>query len=64
MELSAKIFNGWKPLTIYAKASVLDTWLGSKCASAMSEMIVGLYARNHSFSVYAKFSVKLTLFAT
>ena len=26
MELFAKIVNGWKPLTIFAKSSILDVW--------------------------------------
>ena len=31
MELLPKIVIGWKPLTIFAKSSVLDVWLGSEC---------------------------------
>ena len=32
MELFAKIFNGFPPLTVLAKSSILDIWLGSKYA--------------------------------
>ena len=28
----AKIANGYKPLTIFAKTSIVDVWLGSKYA--------------------------------
>ena len=34
MELCEKIVNGWKPLIIFAKCSILDVWSGSKHASA------------------------------
>ena len=30
MEFFAKIVNGWKPLTIFAKSSILDIRLGSE----------------------------------
>ena len=33
MDLFAKIINGWKTLTIFAKRSILDIWLGSEYAS-------------------------------
>ena len=33
MELFAKIIDCIKPLTIFAKNSTLDVWLGSECAS-------------------------------
>ena len=33
MDLLAKIVNGWKPLTIFAKPFILDVWLGSEYAS-------------------------------
>ena len=33
MELFAKIIDRVKPLTIIAKNSTLDAWLGSECAS-------------------------------
>ena len=32
MELFAKIVNGFQPLTIFAKCSILDVRLGSGCA--------------------------------
>ena len=32
MELFLKIINGRKPLTIFAKSSILDVWLGSERA--------------------------------
>ena len=30
MENFAKIVNGWKPLTIFAKHSILDVWQDSE----------------------------------
>ena len=33
MEHLLAIVNGWKPLTICTKGSVLDVWLGSECVS-------------------------------
>ena len=33
-EFFAEIFNGWKPLTIVAKSSILDVWQVSEYASA------------------------------
>ena len=33
MELFAKIVNTWKPLTIFAKNSILDIWQGSEYVS-------------------------------
>ena len=36
MKCFAKIVNGWKPLTIFAKRSILDTYQGSEYASATS----------------------------
>ena len=43
MELSAKIVNSWKPLTISAKTSILHVWQGSEYASVLSQVfnIVG-----------------------
>ena len=32
MKLFAKIVNSFQPLTILAKGSILDVWLGSECA--------------------------------
>ena len=36
MELIAKIVNGWKPLTVFAKRFILDVWLGSEYASEVN----------------------------
>ena len=33
IEFFAKIVNGWKPLIIFAKSSLLETWLGSEYTS-------------------------------
>ena len=33
MELLVKIVNGWKPLSIFAKSSILDVWHGFEYAS-------------------------------
>ena len=33
MEYFAKVVNGWKPLTISLKSSILDVWQGAKYAS-------------------------------
>ena len=38
MELSAKIVNSWKPLTISAKTSILHVWQGSEYASVLSQV--------------------------
>ena len=32
MRRFAKIANGWKPLNIFTKSSILDVWLGSECS--------------------------------
>ena len=37
MESFAKIVNGFKPLTIFAKLSILDVWLGSEYTSGQLE---------------------------
>ena len=37
MYLMAKTFNGFLPLTIFAKSSILDVWLGSECASGVTK---------------------------
>ena len=58
--LPRAIVNDSNPLTISTKDSILDVWLGSKCASAVCETFVSLCARDHLFSTYAKFTVKLT----
>ena len=39
MDFFAKIVNGWKLLTIFAKSSVLDVWLGSEHASVNLNLI-------------------------
>ena len=36
MELFAEIVNGFKSLTLFAKNSIVDVWLGSKYASEMT----------------------------
>ena len=33
MEIFVKIVNIWKPLTIFAKISILNLWMGSEWAS-------------------------------
>ena len=38
MELLAKIVNGWKPFTVFAKSSILDVWLGSEYTSAVKHL--------------------------
>ena len=35
-----KTFNGWKPVTNFAKSSTLDVWEASECASVLSIFIV------------------------
>ena len=37
MERFAKMVNGWKPLTIFAKSSILYVWLGSECTYAVHQ---------------------------
>ena len=38
MEFYARIVNGFQPLTIFAKSSIEDVWLGSEYASALSQV--------------------------
>ena len=33
MKIFVKTVSGWKPLTNFAKSSILDFWMGSKYAS-------------------------------
>ena len=40
MELFMEIVNGWKLLTIFAKSSILDIWLGSEYASVYNFNVV------------------------
>ena len=40
IEAFAIIDNGWKPLTIFAKISTLDIWLGSEYASKIVEILI------------------------
>ena len=35
MDIFAKIFNGWKPLTIFTKMSILDGWQDSDYTNAL-----------------------------
>ena len=60
MELFVKIVKGLKPLTISTKGPIFYVLLGSKYASAVCETFDSLYPRDHLFSTYAKFTVKLT----
>ena len=39
MEIFEKIVNGFKPVTIFAKRSILDYWLGSEYASDCATVI-------------------------
>ena len=34
LKLSAKVVNGFQPLTIFAKSSISDVWMGCECSSA------------------------------
>ena len=43
MELFAKIINGWKPLTIFAKTSILDVQIGSGCTPGSNMQIKANY---------------------
>ena len=40
MEHFAKTFNGWKPVTNFAKSSTLHVWQASECASVLSIFIM------------------------
>ena len=44
IERFAKIVNGWKPLTIFAKRSVLDVWHGCNHAFEFTNWLIGQYA--------------------
>ena len=41
----ANIVITWKPLTIFAKCSILDNWLGFKYTSRISKVTLHKYAR-------------------
>ena len=41
----ANIVIAWKPLTIFAKSSILDNWLGFKYTSRISKVALHKYAR-------------------
>ena len=56
-----KIVNNSKPLTIFTKGSILNIWLGSKCASAVYVTFVCLCTRDHLFCTYVKVTVKLVI---
>ena len=40
MERFAKIINGWKPLIIFAKRSILDVWQNSHYASESQSVLI------------------------
>ena len=44
MELFAKIVNGWKPLGIFAKSSILDVWYPM--------LLTGIYYWDFSLGIY------------
>ena len=40
MELFAKIVNSFQPVTIFAKSSILDIWLGSEYTKFMNTILL------------------------
>ena len=55
MELFAKIVNGWKPLFIFTKGSILDLWLGSEYTSEqiiLSVYIVCFMVQGYNYSTF------------
>ena len=53
MELFSKIVEGYKPLTMFAKWSILDIWQGSEYASEFSNIL----------GTYSMFLVRLFIFS-
>ena len=59
MKLCAKIINGFQPLTIFIKGSIIDAWLISKYASLklsknfrfLSYLVFDLCCQKHSYLV-------------
>ena len=48
MELFAKIVNSWKPLSIFAKSSILDVWQDSEYSSEILwKRIPGRFAKQY-----------------
>ena len=60
MKPFAKLFNGFKPLTTFAKTSVLDVWLGSEYASGhesafLTGQLLNDYLQNNHSKYCGKF---------
>ena len=52
-----KIINGWKPITMFVKSSILDVWQGSEYTSVVS---LNLLETNRYLSESAKASGRFT----
>ena len=55
MELLANEFNGFQPLTIFAKISAIDIWLGSKYAPRVCPKVI---SKNHNFEPFLEISLR------
>ena len=56
MELFAKTINRFKPLTIFAKVTILNAWQGSEYASTNTFKVKSLYKKDQHF--FHKISVQ------
>ena len=62
MKLFAKLFNCWKPLTIFAKYFILDVWLGFELDRFLRFIRNPPYSRNSKFpqkNIEQKITVRL-----
>ena len=59
MALFAKLVDGWNPLTIFAKSSILDVWQGSENAFDVNWRST-YYREKHSLSCFNGGLTKLT----
>ena len=51
MELFVKIVNGWQPLTIFAKSSILDVCQGSEYAYVTNMLFYSYIWKNKSIEL-------------
>ena len=62
MKCFAKIVNGWKLLTIFAKLFILDVWQGSEYASANNNMCITITTNSVISGMHFFFSCLFFLF--
>ena len=64
MELFAKIVNGLKPMTIFAKISILDIWLGFDHSSSNSLIGSFHHGFKHGFKRFSIFQISARFLET